>query len=50
MQHEGLDYLDMFSPTTVPSAIRMIATLALQREWTPNYRDIEQAFVQSQID
>ena len=50
MQREGLDYLDTFSPTPVPSSIQMIATTALQCEWTLNHWDIEQAFVQSQID
>ena len=50
MQREGLDYLATFSPTPVPSSIRMIATSALQRDWPLNHWDIEQAFIQSRID
>lgn len=41
---------DTFSPTPFPSSIPMIATAALQRDWTRNHWDIEQAFVQSRID
>lgn len=41
MQREGLDYLDAFSPTPVPSSIRMIAPTVLQRDWTVSRWDIE---------
>jgi len=50
MQRAGIDYLTTFSPTPVPSSIRMIATSALQRDWTLNHWDVEQAFIQSEID
>lgn len=50
MQREGLDYLDIFSPTPILSATRMIATIALHHDWTINHWNIEQVFVQSCID
>lgn len=46
MLRERVDYLETFSPTPVPSSVRIIAVTVLQRDWTMNhYRDIEQAFV-----
>lgn len=50
MRCERLDYLDTFSPIPVPSSIRMMASTVLQRHWTLNLCDIEQAFVLSRID
>lgn len=50
MQRKRLECLDMFSVTSVPSSIPMIANMALQKDWTLNLWDIEQAFSQSRID
>ena len=50
MQREGVDFLDTFSPTPVPSSIRMISIAAVQNDWSLSHWDIEQAFVQSKID
>lgn len=50
LQKEGVELLETFSPTPVPSSIRMIAIAALQRDWVLNHWDIDQTFVQNEID
>ena len=50
LQREGTDALESFSPTPVPSSIRIIVITALERGWVLNHWEIEQAFIQSEID
>lgn len=51
VKHEGLDYLEMFSPTPILSLIWIIMlTTTLQYTWPLNDWDTEQAFVQSRVD
>ena len=45
-QKHGVDYLETFSPTANAASIRLIVALA----WELLHFDIEQAFVQSELD
>ena len=47
-QKHGVDYLETFSPTANAASIRLIVALAF--DWELLHLDIEQAFVQSELD
>ena len=49
-QKHGVDYLDTFSPTANAASIRLIVALACKFDWELLHLDIEQAFVQSELD
>lgn len=43
---EGMDYVDVFSPTPGPSSICIIAVATLQRDWLLNHWCVVKRFVQ----
>ena len=45
-----MDYLETFSPTANAASIRLIVALACKFDWELLHLDIEQAFVQSELD
>ena len=49
-QKHGVDYLETFSPTANAASIRLIVALACKFDWELLHLDIEQAFVQSELD
>eukprot|EP00961_Rhodomonas_salina_P285143 3853045-Rhodomonas_salina.1 len=49
-QRWGVDYVDSFSATAHPSAIRMMLALAEQKGWYTNNTDIQLAFVNAPIE
>ena len=49
-QKHGVDYLETFSPTANAASIRLLVALACKLDWELIHMDIEQAFVQSELD
>ena len=49
-QKHGVDYLETFSPTANAASIRLIVALACKYDLELLHFDIEQAFVQSELD
>ena len=49
-QKHGVDYFETFSPTANAASIRLIVALACKVDWELLHLDIEQAFVQSELD
>ena len=49
-QVEGVDYFETFAPTPNAASIRLVAALACKLDWELNHFDVEQAFVQSELD
>ena len=49
-QRWGIDYVDSFSATAHPTAIRMMMALAAQNGWFTNSTDITNAFISADID
>ena len=49
-QKHGVDHLETFSPTANDASIRLIVALACKFDWELLHLDIEQAFVQSELD
>ena len=45
-----MDYLETFSPTANAASIRLIVALECKFDWELLHLDIEQAFVQSELD
>ena len=45
-----MDFLETFSPTANAASIRLIVALACKFDWELLHLDIEQAFVQSELD
>ena len=49
-QKHGVDYLETFSPTANAASIRLIVALVCKYDLELLHFDIEQAFVQSELD
>ena len=49
-QKHGVDYLETFSPTANAASQRLLVALACKYNWESLHWDIEQAFVQSELD
>jgi hypothetical protein len=48
-QHEGIDYEEIFAPTTKWSIIRMAINLATQHSWKLHQMDVKSAFLNGDI-
>lgn len=48
-QNFGLDYLDTFSPVVEPITVRIVLTVALARSWTIRQKDIDNAFLNGEL-
>ena len=49
-QVEGVDFFETFAPTPAAATIRLLAAVACKLDWDLHHFDVEQAFVQSQLD
>ena len=49
-QQWGVDFLEVFSPTANTATIRLVLALANHFDWDMSHFDVEQAFVQSELD
>lgn len=50
MQRAYIDFGEKFAPTVAPSSVRLLAALACEQNLELRHFDIEQAFVQSDLD
>ena len=49
-QVEGVDYFETFAPTASATSNRLIAALACKLDWDLRHLDVDQAFIQSELD
>ena len=49
-QVEGVDYFDTFAPTASTTSSRLVAVMACKLDWDLKHLDVDQAFVQSELD
>ena len=49
-QVEGVDYFKRFSPTASASSNRLVAAMACKLDWDLRHVDVDQAFIQSELD
>ena len=49
-QVEGVDYFDTFAPIVSTTSIRLVAAMTLKIEWNLRHLDVDQAFIQSELD
>lgn len=50
MQKAGVDFSEMYAPTVVVSSVRLLAALACEQDLSLRHFDVEQAFVQSELE
>ena len=49
-QVEGVDYFDYFSLTASTTSNRLVAAMACKLDWDLRHLDIDQVFIQSELD
>ena len=49
-QVEGVDYFDTFAPTASTTSNRIVAAMACKLDWDLRHLDVDQAFIQSELD
>ena len=49
-QVEGVDYFDTFAPTASTTSNRLVAAMACKLDWDLRHLDVDQAFIQSDLD
>ena len=49
-QVEGVDYVGMFAPTASASSNRLVAAMACKLDWDRRHLDVDQAFIQSELE
>ena len=49
-QVEGVDYFETFDPTASATSNRLVAAMACKLDWDLRHLDLEQAFIQSELD
>ena len=49
-QEEGVDYFETFAPTASTTSNRLIAAMACKLDWDLRHCDIDQAFIQAELD
>ena len=49
-QVEGVDYFETFAPTTSEPSNRLVAAMACKLDWNLRHLDVDQAFIQPELD
>ena len=49
-QVEGVDYFETFAPTASATSNRLVAAMACKLDWDLRHLDVDQAFIQSELD
>ena len=49
-QVEGVDYFETFAPTASATSNRLEAAMACKLDWDLRHLDVDQAFIQSELD
>ena len=49
-QVEGVDNFDTFAPTALTTSNRMEAAMACKLDWDLRHLDVDQAYIQSELD
>ena len=49
-QVEGVDYFETFAPIALTTSNRLIAAISCKLEWDLRHLDVDQAFVQAELD
>ena len=49
-QVEGVDYFETFAPTASATSRRLVAAMACKLDWDLRHLDVDQAFIQSELD
>ena len=49
-QVEGVDYFETFAPTASTTSNRLIAAMACKLDWDLRHLDVDQAFIQAELD
>jgi len=50
MQRANVDFGELYSPTVAVSSVRLLAAMACEQDLALRHFDIEQAFVQSELE
>ena len=49
-QVEGVDYFETFAPTASATSNRLVTAMACKLDWDLRHLDVDQAFIQSELD